>query len=129
MCAYWCVVTHLCAVCHTVAKMESRDQPPPADSKDIPESANEGVAEKKGSARADVNGVGEVNLGKGEPAKESSKGKKEMAEEERSKLAEEKHQRAKGPVAVTTSSQGPGRSDEYILEGFDFSTGTLVLHV
>ena len=97
--------------------MESQDQPLPTERNETPEWEEEIVAENKDTARVDIDsGTG----GKGEAGEQ---------EEERAELAKEgektKAKKPKGVASQAREAQGIPGSNEYILDGFDFSTGTI----
>ena len=102
--------------------MESRDKPLPTKRNETPDWEEEIVAENKDTARVDIDsGAGKEQQATGEQKKEK------IEEKERGELAaKEEKTKAKKPKAVTTQSQAQGApgGNEYILDGFDFSTGT-----
>lgn len=104
-----------------VANMESRDQPLPTERNETPDWEEEIVAENKDSARVAIDSDAGGKGGAGEQKKEIKEESGELA-----KKREEKT-KAKKPKAVASQAQAQGvpGSNEYILDGFDFSTGTI----
>ena len=102
--------------------MGSRDKPLPTERNETPDWEEEIVAENKDTARVDIDsGTGKEQQDAGEQKKDKTK------EEERRELAANEKTKAKKPEAVATQSQAQGApgGNEYILDGFDFSTGTI----
>jgi hypothetical protein len=103
--------------------MEPRDKSLPTGKNKTPEWEEEIVAENKDTARGDTDSRG---------GKEKDTGKKKKEEKERRELATAAaaaKMKAKNPKAVATKAQAGGGApggNEYILEGFDFSTGTVI---
>ena len=103
--------------------MEPRDQSLPTERNETPEWEEEIVAENKDTTRVEVDGGG-VELGRGEDG-EQNKETRVTKEDDRG-LAKEEKPKAKKPTAVATQAQRTGGGDnEYILDGFDFSTGAI----
>ena len=102
--------------------MESQDKPLPTERNETPDWEEEIVAENKDTARVDI------DSGTGKEQQDAGEQKKEKIKEERGELAaKEEKTKAKKPKAMATQSQAQGApgSNEYILDGFDFSTGTI----
>lgn len=105
--------------------MDSQDKPLPTESNETPEWEEEIVAENKDTARGDMNSGG---------GKKQDGGRQKMEKEEVVKEGRERREltaasKAKKPKAAATEAQpaqgGAPGGNEYILDGFDFSTGTI----
>ena len=110
--------------------MESRDKPLPTERNETPDWEEEIVAENKDTARVDI----DSGPGMEKDASEQRKKKKMEGEKERKEVTAAKEKvKANKPKAVATTTEvragaggAPAGSNEYILEGFDFSTGTII---
>ena len=116
--------------------MESRDKPLPTERNETPDWEapdweEEIVAENKDTARVDI----DSGSGMEKDASEQRKKKKMEGEKERKEVTAAKEEKVKAnkPKAVATTTEvragaggAPAGSNEYILEGFDFSTGTII---
>ena len=106
--------------------MDSQDKLFPTESNETPEWEEEIVAENKDATQGDVdNGGGREQDGaRQKMEKEVKKGR-----EKRELTAASKMMKAKKPKAAATEAQaaqgGAPGGNEYILDGFDFSTGTI----
>ena len=115
----------LISIVFTAANMESRDKPLPTKRNETPEWEEEIVAENKDTARRDMDNGG---------GREQDGGKQKMEKDEikegREMTAATAKMKAKKPKAATTEAQaaqgGAPGGNEYILDGFDFSTGTIL---
>lgn len=104
---------------HTAHKesLEPKDQV--ATGSETPEWEEEIIAENKDER---VKGEGDV-LAMGETSAQS----KESSQLNEKVLTKEEKQKP-GQQVVAGSPQGPSKDNEYILDGFDFSTGMFTLH-
>lgn len=107
--------------------MDSQDKPLPTESNETPEWEEEIVAENKDTARGDMDSGGGREQDGGRQKME--KGEEVKEGRERRELTAASKMNAKKPKAAATKVQAaqgeaPG-GNEYILEGFDFSTGTI----
>ena len=103
--------------------MASQDKLLPTESNETPEWEEEIVAENKDATRGDMDSGG---------GREQDGAKQKMEKEGRERrelTAASKMMKAKKPKAAATEAQpaqgGAPGGNEYILEGFDFSTGTI----
>lgn len=118
----------LISIVFTAANMESRDKPLPTERNETPEWEEEIVAENKDTARRDMDNGG---------GREQDGGKQKMEKDEikegREMTAATAKMKAKKPKAATTEAQaaqgGAPGGNEYILDGFDFSTGTILCKI
>ena len=111
--------------------MDSQDKPLPTESNETPEWEEEIVAENK-----DTTTRGDRDSGGG---REQDGGRQKMEKEEEMKEGRERRElaaaskmmKAKKPKAAATEAQaaqgGAPGGNEYILDGFDFSTGTIII--
>ncbi len=102
--------------------MESRDKPLPTERNKTPEWEEEIVAENKDTARGDMDSRGGKEKDTGKKKKEKDETKEGV--ERRELATADAKMKAKKPKAVATKAQAGG-GNEYILDGFDFSTGTV----
>ena len=126
-------------VAFTVANMESRDKPLPTERNETPDWEapdweEEIVAENKDTARVDIDSGPGMEKDASEQRKKKMEGEKERKEVT---AAKEEKVKANKPKAVATTTEvragagagaggAPAGSNEYILEGFDFSTGMII---
>lgn len=109
--------------------MESRDKPLATERNETPEWEEEVVAENIDTVRVDVDNGGEMEKEVGGRKKKEKEMKEGRERGELGAAKDEERMKAKKAKAVATEppAQGGPRSSEYILDGFDFSTGTILL--